>query len=31
MPECVGNYSIPTGHGNVEGADTLGGGGILNF
>jgi len=31
MPECVGNYSIPTAHGNVEGADTLAGAGILNF
>ena len=31
---CVsvfGNYSIPTANGNVEGADTLGGAGILNF
>ena len=31
MPECVGNYSIPTAHSNVEGADTLAGAGILNF
>jgi len=32
MPECVGNYSIPTANGNVEGADMLAGaGGILNF
>jgi len=31
MPEYVGNYSIPTGHGNVEGADTLAGAEILNF
>jgi len=31
MPECVGNYSIPTENGNVEGADTLAGAGILNF
>jgi hypothetical protein len=31
MPECVGNYSIPTAHGNVEVADTLAGAGILNF
>jgi len=31
MPECVGNYSIPTANGNVEGADTLAGAGILNF
>jgi hypothetical protein len=28
MPECVGNYSIPTENGNV---DTLAGAGILNF
>jgi hypothetical protein len=31
MPECVGNYSIPTVNSNVEGADTLVGAGILNF
>ena len=31
MHECVGNYSIPTANGNVEGADTLAGAGILNF
>jgi len=31
MPECVGNYSIPKPNGNVEGADTLAGAGILNF
>ena len=31
MPECVGNYSIPTANGNVEGADTLAGTGILIF
>ena len=31
MPECVGNYSIPTANGNVEGADTPAGAGILNF
>jgi len=31
MPEFVGNYSIPTANGNVEGADTLAGAGILNF
>jgi len=31
MPECVGNYSIPTANGNVEGVDTLAGAGILNF
>jgi len=31
IPECVGNYSIPTANGNVEGADTLTGAGILNF
>jgi len=31
MSECVGNYSISTAHGNVEGADTLAGAGILNF
>jgi len=30
MPECVGNYSIPTANGNLEGADTLAGAGILN-
>ena len=30
MPECVGNYSIPTANGNVEGANTLAGAGILN-
>jgi hypothetical protein len=28
---CVGNYSIPTTNGNVQGADTLAGAGILNF
>ena len=26
----VGNYSVPTANGNVEGADTLAGAGILN-
>jgi len=31
MPGCVGNYSIPTSNGNVEGVDTLAGAGILNF
>jgi len=31
MPECVGNYSIPTANGNVESADMLAGAGILNF
>jgi hypothetical protein len=31
MQECVGNYSISTGIGNVEGADMLAGVGILNF
>jgi len=31
MPECVGNYSIPTVNGNVEAADMLAGAGILNF
>jgi len=31
MPECVGNYSIPTANGNVGGADTMAGAGIVNF
>jgi len=31
MPECVGNYSIPTANGNVEGVDTLPGAGILSL
>jgi len=31
MPECVGNYCIPTSNYNVEGADTLAGAGTLNF
>jgi len=31
MRECVGNYSIPTANGNVEGVKTLAGAGILNF
>jgi len=31
MPHCVGNYSIPTENGNVEGADMLAGAGIVNF
>jgi hypothetical protein len=31
MPECVGNCTIPSAHGNLEGADTLAGAGILNF
>jgi len=31
MPECVGNYSVPTAHGSVESADTLTGAGIFNF
>jgi len=30
MPECVGNYSIPTANGN-ESADMLAVAGILNF
>ena len=30
MPECVGNYTIPTANGNLEGADMLTGAGILN-
>jgi hypothetical protein len=31
MPECAGNYSIPTANGNVESADTLASAGISNF
>ena len=31
VPECVGNYAIPTANGTVEGADMLAGAGILNF
>jgi hypothetical protein len=31
MPECVGNYSIPTAHGNVEDTDKLAGAEILDF
>jgi len=31
MPECVGNYSIPTANGNVESVDMLAGAGNLNF
>jgi hypothetical protein len=31
MPECVGNYLIPSANFNVEGADTLEVAGILNF
>jgi hypothetical protein len=31
MPECVGNYSIPTANGNLEGVDMPAGAGILNF
>ena len=31
MPEFVGNYSIPTANGNVQGGDMLAGAGILNF
>jgi len=31
MRECVGNYSIPTTNGIVEGVDMLEGAGILNF
>ena len=31
MPEYVGNYSVATANGNVEGADTLAGAGMLNF
>jgi len=30
MPECVGNYSILTANGNVEGLDMLAGAVILN-
>ena len=30
VPECVGNYTILTANGNMEGADTLVGAGILN-
>jgi len=29
MPECVGNYSIPTANGNVEDVDMLSVAGIL--
>jgi hypothetical protein len=28
---CIGNYSIPTANGEVEGVDMLAGAGILNF
>ena len=31
IPKCVGNYSIPTANGNVEGVDMLAGAGILHF
>ena len=31
MPECVGNYSMPTANGTVEGEVTQAGAGILNF
>jgi len=31
MPESVGNYSIPTANGNLEGAHMLAGAGKLNF
>jgi len=31
IPECVGNYAIPTASGNVEGANTLAGAQVLNF
>ena len=31
MPECVGNYFIPTSNYNVEDADTLAGAGTSNF
>ena len=31
MLECVWNYSIPTANGNMEGAATLAGAGMLNF
>jgi len=31
MPECAGNYSIPTANGNVKGTDTPAGAGILDF
>ena len=30
MPECVGNYTIPTANGKVEGADMLAGAGTYN-
>jgi hypothetical protein len=31
VPKCVGNYSISTANGKVEGVDALAGTGILNF
>jgi hypothetical protein len=31
VPKCVGNYTIPAANGNVKGADTLAGAGILNL
>jgi hypothetical protein len=31
VPKYVGNYTIPTANGNVKGAVTLAGAGILNF
>jgi len=31
MPECVGNYSIPTTNGNLEHADMLASAETLNF
>jgi len=31
MPHCVGNYSIATASGNMEGAHILAGAGIMNF
>jgi hypothetical protein len=30
VPKCVGNYSISTANGKVEGVDALAGTGILN-
>jgi len=31
VPDCVGNYYIPTANGNVESADTLASAGIVDF
>jgi hypothetical protein len=31
MPECVGNYSIPTAHSIVDGVDMLTGAGVWNL